>query len=92
MLMGGGIVTAAAIPLLRGPDCDAARQQAGECRTGSSSPRSGWTTSTSWGGSGSGSTGSGSTGAGSSADAGGSATSVARGGFGATGSAHGSGS
>ncbi len=75
VLMGGGMVSAAAIPLLRQPDCDPAVVQDGSCGTrSSSSSRS--------------STGSGftrSTSSDSVADA--SSTSVARGGFGATGAA-----
>ncbi len=75
VLMGGGMVSAAAIPLLRQPDCDPAVVQDGSCGTRSSSRTS----------SGSGSSFTRSTSADSGADA--SSTSVARGGFGATGAA-----
>lgn len=75
VLMGGGMVTAAAIPLLRQPDCDPAVVQDGSCPARSSSSSrsstgSGFTRSTS-------------------SDAGSDAasSSVARGGFGATGAA-----
>ena len=77
VLMGGGMVSAAAIPLLRQPDCDPALQQAGACPSNSSSSRSS-TSSGGWGRSSSSST---------SADAGAATTGVSRGGFGATGAA-----
>ena len=88
VLMGGGVVGAAAIPLLRAPDCDPAVQVDGRCEsTGGSSHSS----ATSYGGSGS--TGSHSSGVATGAAAGAAVGAVAgaaaaRGGFGSTGSAH----
>jgi hypothetical protein len=78
VLMGGGLVTAAAVPLLRGPNCDPVRPDSGACTssTGSSSHYSG----SSYGGTAarSGATGSG-------------ISTTAHGGFGAAGAAHASG-
>lgn len=82
VLMGGGLVTAAAVPLLRQQDCDPAAVQGGACQPGSSGARSSGARSSS-GGSTSLSRSTGVDGTTSTVSA-----SVARGGFGATGAAH----
>ncbi|MCX7379269.1 MAG: DUF1190 domain-containing protein [Alphaproteobacteria bacterium] len=75
VLMGGGLVTAAAVPLWRQQDCDPAVMQGSVCATGTSTSHSssGRSVSRSTGADGTTSTAS---------------ASVARGGFGATGAAH----
>lgn len=83
VLMGGGLVAGAAVPLLRQPECDPAQQVNGACPTSTTSNRS---TSSGWVSSG------GSTSAGRAAAAGAAAGAVAgtvsRGGFGSTGAAY----
>ena len=87
VLMGGGVVATAAVPMMRTPDCDPAAQAQGACPTdGTGSSRSG-SSSGHFGSSGS----SGTLDAGgvvAGAAAGAAAASIARGGFGSTGSAH----
>ncbi len=86
VLMGGGVVGAAAIPLLRGPDCDVAVQVGGRC------PDSGLTSHTSssshWSGGSSGGHSTGTVAGAAVAGAVAGAAIGARGGFGSTGSAH----
>jgi hypothetical protein len=79
VLMGGGLVTAAAVPLWRQQDCDPAILQGGACQPGNTST----SRSSSGGHSGAALRSTGTDGSASTASA-----SVARGGFGATGTAH----
>ncbi len=87
VLMGGGVVATAAVPMLRTPDCDPAAQAQDSCPadgTGSSRRSSSSSYSSSVGSSGHLTAG----GVAAGAVAGAAAASVARGGFGSTGAAH----